>query len=633
LARNVPASRISPAHVRPPRAPDASSLLSLAVGVVVVAALYLGRDVLVPIMLAVLLAFVLAPLVRLLMRLKFGQAPSVLLAVVMALGVIGTLTAVVGLQLTHLAANAPQYAEAIHNKVETARNLSVARLPQNLQRISEQFSDASAPAARSKPSASNSVSPVKPLPVVVQEPPTAPLAAAWRLLAPFLGPLETTLIVLVVAIFILLQRQDLRDRLIRLFGSADLHRTTLAIDEAAARLSRYFLAQLAINTCFGVVIGAGLFFIGVPSPVLWGILAALLRFVPYIGAFLAAIPPMILASAVDPGWVMIALTAALFLITEPIMGYVVEPMVYGHSTGLSPLAVIVAAIFWTWLWGPIGLILSTPVTLCMVVLGRHIQPLEFIDVLLGDQPALTPIESFYQRMLAGDVEEVIGQAELLLKERSLSSYYDEVVIPGLRLALADRRRGVLSQVGLTQLAEATTLLLDELSDHDDSNPPPSTSEAIAEPASSSLAIKNLPNAPAPVNAPPRNDGHQRSVLCVPGPGAVNLAIANMLVQLMGMHAIEAKIVARDQAKAAPAELPLVCLVYVDITRSRSAIRALVAEARGSFPASPVASGLWNLEADRSLSGDLKAIGADHSFSTLREAILLANMLWPAPTGR
>ena len=249
---------------------------------------------------------------------------------------------------------------------------------------------------------------------------------------------------LIVSIFILLQREDLRDRMIRLFGSSDLHRTTVAMNDAARRLSRYLLTQLAVNAAFGVIIGTGLAFIGIPSPVMWGVLGALLRFVPYIGAPLSAVMPLTLAAAVDPGWSTLLWTAALYLVVEPIMGQVVEPLVYGHSTGLSPFAVVVAATFWTWLWGPIGLILSTPLTLCLVVLGRHVARLEFLDVLLGDRPALTPVESFYQRMLAGDPDEVHDHAEVLLKQLSLASYYDDVALEGLRLAVIDAERGVLT---------------------------------------------------------------------------------------------------------------------------------------------------------------------------------------------
>ena len=185
------------------------------------------------------------------------------------------------------------------------------------------------------------------------------------------------------------------------------------MDDAAKRLSRYFLMQLAINTLFGCIVAVGLFFIGVPSAGLWGILAMLMRFVPYVGSYVSAAVPLLLAAAIDPGWSLVLWTAALFLVGELAMGQIVEPLAYGRSSGLSPLAVIVAAIFWGWLWGPIGLILAMPLTLCLVVLGRHVDRLEFLDVLFGDRPALTPVESFYQRMLAGDVPETLDNAEQL----------------------------------------------------------------------------------------------------------------------------------------------------------------------------------------------------------------------------
>ena len=214
------------------------------------------------------------------------------------------------------------------------------------------------------------------------------------------------------------------------------------MNDASRRLSRYLVTQLAVNTAFGVIIATGLAFIGIPSPVMWGVLGALLRFVPYIGAPLSAVMPLTLAAATDPGWSRLLWTASLYLVVEPIMSQAVEPLLYGRSTGLSPFAVVVAATFWTWLWGPIGLILSTPLTLCLVVLGRHVGRLEFLDVLLGDRPALTAVESFYQRMLAGDPDEVFDQAEVLLKQRSLSSYYDDVALQGLRRAVIDADRGV-----------------------------------------------------------------------------------------------------------------------------------------------------------------------------------------------
>ena len=217
----------------------------------------------------------------------------------------------------------------------------------------------------------------------MRQPDPGALQTLVALITPLIFPLTTTGVVFIFVVFILLQREDLRNRLVRLAGPQDLQRTTAAFDDAGTRLSRLFLTQLALNAAFGLVIGIGLSIIGVPSAPLWGMLAMILRFVPYVGALISAVFPLLLAAAVDPGWTMVLWTAALFIVIEPLVGHVIEPMLYGHSSGLSPVAVITAATFWTWLWGPIGLILATPLTICLVVLGRHIDRLKFLEVMLG----------------------------------------------------------------------------------------------------------------------------------------------------------------------------------------------------------------------------------------------------------
>jgi hypothetical protein len=465
----------------------------------------------------------------------------------------------------------------------------------------------------------------------VRQPNASPIELAERILAPVLHPLATTGIVLIVAVFVLLQREDLRDRIIRLAGATDLHRTTVALDDAALRLSRYFLFQLMLNTAFGCVIAAGLFFIGVPSPVLWGILAALMRFVPYIGALLSAAFPLALAAAVDPGWSMVVWTAALFLVTEPLMGHVVEPMAYGHSTGISPVSVIVAAIFWGWLWGPVGLIFSTPLTLCLVVLGRHVERLEFLDILLGDRPALTPAESFYQRMLADDPDEAIDQAELLLKERSLSSYYDEVALKGLQLAATDASRGILPEDRLERVKKAVRSLVADLSDQDDKDPSPA--KMGEESVTPSLAEKVLPKKPAPdIDTPapetlPSEWRTERAVLCIAGRGALDEAASTMLAQLLRKHGLGAEVVphhavARDRVNSLDVSgVAMVCVSYLEISGNPAHLRYLLRRLRQRLPGAPVLVGLWPAEeavlSDRQLQ---KTVGADHYVSSLREAV-------------
>ncbi len=613
------------AQVMPAEVPGVGALLALAVGVVTVAALFLARDVLVPIMLAVLLSFILSPVVELLRRLRLPRLPAVVLAVVLALGVFATLATVIGTQVASLAADAPRYAVTIEQKVRVVRNSTVGRLPAMLGALGRQLDRASGGLATpvritTGPRAQRTAPP--PLPVEVRAPPLSPIALMREVLSPIVGPLETTAIVVIVAIFILLQREDLRDRLIRIFGATDLHRTTTAMDDAAARLSRYFLTQVAINAAFGVIIGCGLYFVGVPSPALWGVLAGLLRFLPYVGPFLAALPPLILAAAVGPDWTMSLWVVGLFIVVEPIMGYVVEPLVYGHSTGLSPVAVIVAAIFWTWLWGPIGLILSTPLTLCLVVLGRHVKRLEFLDVLLGDRPALTPVESFYQRMLAGDPDEALDQAETLLRDRALSSYYDEVAVKGLNLAAADCLRGVLDDARLERVRRASLALIADLAGHDDRDPPPSR----ATPANvRSLAEQELPAGAAPAipEHPPSPAWRARgAVLCVAGKGPLDDVGAAILVQLLGKHDLGARTatfaeVSRERIAGLDVSGVLaVAVVYLEVDGVPAHLRTLLRRLHDRLPGVPVVVGLW-----RETPGSTERPDADHVAATLREAVI------------
>jgi len=624
-----PPSLRRPAQVPPAETPGLSGLLTLAVGVVVVAGLYLGRSVLIPITLAVILSFVLAPLVNLLRQIHLPRVPSVLLAVVLALGMMLAVGTLIGTQIADLAAQVPLYASTVEQKIETIQRLTLGRMERVMHGLGTQLDQG---AQRAKPNDAQE-SPGKarqPIPVEVHQPDPTAMQMAQRIVAPVVDPLATAAIVFLVSIFVLLQREDLRDRLIRLFGSSDLHRTTVAMNDAARRLSRYFLAQLAINAAFGLIIGVGLAFIGIPSPVLWGVVATLLRFVPYIGSPLSAVLPMTLAAAVYPGWAELLWTAALFLVVELIMGQVVEPLLYGRSTGLSPFSVVVAATFWTWLWGPIGLILSTPLTLCLVVLGRHVERLEFLDVLLGDRPALTPVESFYQRMLAGDPDEAQDQAEVLLKTRPLSSYYDEVALKGLQLAAVDAARSVLTAAQIERVREASFDLIDELAGRDDSDPKPEAMET--EVAALSRAEQDVPHQPAlrdnaaAVPLPPAWRG-TAPVLCIAGRGPLDEPVAAMLAQLLGKHGLGARVVAHDAvSRSAIGRLEvegvaMLCISYLHLEGSLSHLRYLIRRLRQRVPGVPVMVGLWPAESEILKDDRLRAaLGAEHYASSLREAV-------------
>ena len=625
VADNDDAASAAPAEL--------ASILALQTGLAVIAALYVAREVIVPVTLAILLSFVLTPLVDLLRAAKLGRVPSVLLAVLLALTVLLAMGGVIGSQLAQLATKIPEYTNTIEQKIDRVRAATVDRVTVFLDRL--RHSTTTPPNDGSKPQATPQkrdeaqyASPLVPAPEAA---PTglSPLQLIQRYLGIVLSPFATMGIVVVVAIFVLLQKEDLRDRLIRLFGATDLHKTTVAMDDAARRLSKYFLTQLAINTSFGILIGIGLYFIGLPNPLLWGILAGLLRFVPYIGAFISAALPLALAMAVDPGWWMVIWTGCLYVGGEVLVSQLIEPVLYGHSTGLSPFAVIVAAIFWSWMWGPIGLILSMPLTLSVVVLGRYVERLAFLDILLGDRPALTPIESFYQRILAGDADKVLEHAELLLKERSLSSYYDEVIVKGLQLAAADPERGVLRPQQLQRIRSTVSGLVIELSEYDDAEP------AVKPPTE--LAGTSGQKEPRPAPPPVKTAAGpsalaagwqgERPVLCLAGNGPFDEAASAMLWQLLEKHGIGARVSAyRAASREAIAMLDIsgvamVCLSYLDIAGTPSHLRYLMRRLRQRLPQALILIGLW--PADDAVFTDEQlraAIGADFYTTSLREAV-------------
>lgn len=622
-----------PAKVPPSEAPSLRVLSSLAVSVVIVSGLYFGRQVLIPITLAVLLSFLLAPMVGLLRRIRFAQTPAVLLSVVLALAVILAIGAAIGTQIATLAEGIPHYQNTVESKLDAARQRTIGRIERLVGRArGDAERSAQGRAASRGLSSSGRTDASTAIPVEVHEPAPSPVELGRRFLSPVVGPLETTGIVFVVAIFILLQREDLRDRLIRLFGSTDLHRTTTAMDDAASRLSRYFITQVGINAGVGCVVGAGLFAIGVPSPGLFGILAGLLRFVPYVGTWMAAGLAITLAAAVEPGWSLAIWTLCLFIVVDVVAGQIVEPMVYGHSTGLSPFSVIVAAIFWSWLWGPIGLILSTPLTLCLVVLGRHVDRLEFLDVLLGDRPALTPSENFYQRALAGDADEALEQAEILLRDRPLVAYYDEVALRALRLAANDVSRGVVTTAQLERIETATHDLIDGLEAVKDGVPNPARASFAAEesafgPSSAEQRAREQGEAGLAEPAPEAGPHRPRPVLCVTGRGPLDSLACAMLVQLLDRAQLESKLappqaVSRTEiGKLDIARDGVVVLFTLEISGIPSSMRYLIRRVRDRLPDATIVVGVWPEQEPAGWSDDFKhSLGADCYASSLREIV-------------
>jgi predicted PurR-regulated permease PerM len=574
---------------------QSASLTSLLFVLVIVGCVYIGREVLVPIALAVLLSFALAPPVELLQRWRVPRSVAVIGVVLFAFAGVFSLGGLMISQVNQLASDLPRYQSTLQEKIQSLRGVAAGggtleRASEVLQNLSREIdrpnsavpSTSAAPSVVLKPAD-------RPIPVEVRQPDAGALQTLAALISPLIHPLETTGIVVIFIIFILLQRQDLRNRLVRLAGSRDLQRTTAAIDDAAQRLSQLFLTQLALNAAFGLVIGAGLWIIGVPSPALWGILAMVLRFVPYIGPPISAIFPLVLAAAVGTGWGMVLWTAALFLVVESVVGQAIEPVVFGHRTGLSPVAIIVSATFWTWLWGPIGLILATPLTVCLVVLGRHVDRFKFLDVMLGDQPPLTPPELTYQRMLAGDSDEAAEQAEEFLKEESLLTYYEKVLLEALKLAQADADRGLLDNDRLGRIRDAVFEIVDDLSAHKGEAAPPQTAIDGAEErgplAQIALAEESLSRNQDEI---PINWRNGKPVLCVPGVGLLDEAFAAIVAQIIERQGIAVHTETRDALSVAriftldTTDVELLCVCYLT-TVSPAQVRYSIRRLRRKVP--------------------------------------------------
>ena len=608
-----------------------TALTTVLLAVVVVVALYFGREVLVPIALAVLMSFVLAPPVRRLQAWYVPRILAVILVVLLAFAAIFSLGGLMVSQVNQLATDLPQYQSTLREKIKSLRGAAAVtgtleRASDVLQDLSKELDKPRGNVAPPTPLAIDGSSSGKPIPVEVRQPDPGALQTLVSLISPLIHPLATTGIVIIFVIFILLQRQDLRNRLVRLAGSEDLQRTTAAMDDAGQRLSRLFLTQLALNAGFGLVIGTGLWFIGVPSAPLWGMLAMILRFVPYIGAVISAIFPLVLAAAVGPGWTMVLWTAALFLIVEPIVGHVLDPLLCGHSTGLSPVSVIASATFWTWLWGPIGLVLATPLTICLVVLGRHVDRLKFLDVMFGDQPSLTPPELVYQRMLAGDPVEAAEQAQKFLKERPLVAYYEEVLIGGLKLAHADAKRGLIDDERLQRIRDATAEIVDDLSAHEDSLESIPTLVPDDDKQAPLRHITEAEKLPALSSQElPAQWQTAKPVLCIPGLGQLDEAMALILAQLIERQGIGARPESADALSMSrifsldTKDVALVCLCYVANPTSaqiRYAIRRLRRKAPEVFILVSMIGGADNVSG----SEEFRACQADDVRQSLSETI-------------
>ena len=446
-------------------------LISFAV---ICAALYLGQAVLVPLVLAALVAFLLGPLVTRLDRLRVPRVVGVLLVMTLVAGVIGGLGYVVAGQVSSFAAELPTHRHNIRAKINEVvaltRGGAIESVQDTIEEISDAVEDGGEPAPRGGERGDD-----EPLRIAVDQPP--PLLGNARRLAPLFGAVGTFGLTLLLAIFMLINREELRNRLVSLSGRPSLAVATKALADAGDRISRYLLMQFIVNATMGLAVGIGLYFIGVPYAALWGLTAGLLRYLPYVGPWIAALLPITVSLVTVPGWEQVALVVGLFVVLELLSNNVMEPLLYGHSVGLSSFAVIVAAIFWTWLWGAVGLVIATPITACLVVLSSYVPELAAIGRLLGERPALTPHETLYQRLLARDVDEADGIITRHHKERSLDAAC-QLVLDTILALKRDLHAGRVSAEDAGFVIEALRDALEELrtsnvlAPFDPSAPPP-----------------------------------------------------------------------------------------------------------------------------------------------------------------
>src|SRR5262245_23988821 len=521
--------------------------LNLVPAAIVVCALYFGQPVLIPLAVAILFAFALAPLVGRLRSFGAGRIVWVLVSTLLAFGLIAGTGAFVTMKATALVDELPRHQGNLVDKVRSIRgtvDTNVVERASDLMRNlrAQIIGTPTTPPSSSGQKLDAPPSASAPVPVQIQAPESAPLEIAASFAETLLWLVATAGVIVIFVIFILFYKEDIRDRFIRLAGSTEMQKTTLLLDDGAERLGHYLLTQTAINACFGIAIGFALWLIGLPNPTVWGFSVAVLRFIPYVGIPLAAILPTLLALSVDPGWSMALWTIALFTVGEIFVGQAIEPWVFGRRMGMSPLAIVVAATFWTWLWGPVGLLLSTPLTMCLVVLGRHVEHLRFFDVLLGDQPPLAAEESLYIRMLGDDADQAAAEAESFLKENSLHRYYDDVALRALALGQSDVNRGALDRERAVKVRETTRALIENLSD---------AKSEIEEPESAQLAPADT------------------TVLCIGGRGPLDEASALLLIDLVEKAGLKARLIAESEASAASVHQPegsntkVVCVCYLD----------------------------------------------------------------------
>jgi predicted PurR-regulated permease PerM len=619
--------------VAPPARDKALGIIATAT---LLALLYFARDVLVPITLAFILSLLVAPLVRKFRRFGLNQTWAVLASVLMLAFAFGAVATVIGSQLVRMAGSLPQYERTFARKLETLNNFTVGRVnlfAAQADRVFNRHAEPAPPTETLTPADSGAAK--TPIPVELHEARANPLQIIQKVLGSVWVPIETAGIVLVVLIFVLLEQDALRDRFIRIAGGTDIRLTTLVINDAGERLSRFFVSQFAVNFGVGLMIWIGLSLIRLPHPLVWAALTTALRFVPYVGVWIAAFCSALLAAAVDPGWAMAFATLGLFVIVELIAAQLVEPQLYGHTTGLSPLSVIIAAIFWSWLWGPIGLIVSTPLTLCLLVAGRHVKALSLLDVLLGDTQALTMPQRFYQRALSADSDELIASAREFLKRNSFANYCDLVLLPALHLAQVDLKSGAISTEQQLEVRGAIVAVVAALGGENRRPPRRQVRPSVLDTSTAGRLLRQQREQASgrwqgPLTVP------AGSVMVCVGLGTIADDLATeLLVRILREQKIDARHMALEDlnAEAPPNTAEAVSMVYVVSaypSEERARGDATAAEMRRRFPrACIVAVFLPGMLLQPEEGPDEEMRGADKSATSLGHAVQMCLDMHPS----
>lgn len=591
-------------------------LSGTVVSVVVIAALYWAQVVFIPLALAVFLAFLLNPTVRFLQHRGVGRIPSVILVVLLAGLFLGGLGWVGAHQVAGLLDEFPDYTANIKRKTESLQEWGAGSGPlsEMIDDIARQLKrkpvDADEPTPNRVPAGMQPTG--HPAPVVLQPESPGWLGRLPHYVGPALETLGSLALALVLAVFMLLKREDLRNRFIRLLGHGQLTFTTKAVDEAGQRISRYLVMQLAINLVYGVVLGVALFAVGLKHALLWGLMAAVLRYIPYIGGAIVAVLLVALSLAIFPSWVQPLLVLGIILALELITGNLVEPWLYGHSLGVSEVALLISAAFWAFLWGPVGLVLSGPLTVCMVVLGRYAPQLEFIEVLLGAEPALHPRVSYYQRLLARDQDEAAALVLAQAKTTSPEQVYDELLVPALNSTKRDRERDELTQADEQFILQATREIVEDLGERQMS----ATEEEGKD--------GNIPAV-------------KIGILGCPGHDEGDALALDMLRQLLDparweMEVLSTEVLSVELVTLAEEKAPAIVCISALPPGGLAHTRYLCKRLRARLPKARILVGRWGLQANMEQNQDqLRDAGADEVATTLVETRNHLNAWFPVLT--